>query len=149
MFLKKRNVGLFFIILSTILFPLNFAHAQTTTRNVTVRVNKPEIILRYWIVNTQFDKDKVKCQVYKPPDMVLWKKPKFGKIKIKRGVVVDHKLLRSDYRKYCKGKVIKATTLAYTGNKKGNDFFKVQVYYRQTRYEEHIFETILFNVNVR
>ena len=106
MFLKKRNVGLFFIILSTILFPLNFAHAQKSTRNVTVRVNKPEIILRYWIIDTIFDTKGVKCKVYKTPDMILWKKPKFGKVKIKKSVVIDHNFLRSDYKKYCKGKVI-------------------------------------------
>ena len=149
MFLKKRNIGLFFIILSAILFPLNFAYAQNSTRNVTVRVSKPEIILRYWIIDTSFDIKGVKCKVYKPPDMILWKKPKFGKVKIKKGVVVDNKLLRNDRRKNCKGKVIKSTTLEFTGNKKGKDSFKVEVLYPQGRYEEYSFETILFNVNVR
>lgn len=149
MSLKKRNIGLFFIILSAILFPLNFTYAKNTTRNVTVRVNKPEIILKYWIINTQFDRKKVKCQVYRPPDMFLVKKPKFGKVKFKIGVVIDNNELSDTNKKKCKGKIIKSTTVEFTANKKGKVSFKVQVLYRQGIYEEYIFGNVLFNVNVR
>jgi len=71
MFLKKRYFGLFVIFLSSILFSSSIAHSKNITRNITVRVNKPEIIWRHWVINTQFDKDKVKCLVYRPPDMIL------------------------------------------------------------------------------
>ena len=52
-------------------------------------------------------------------------------------------------KKMCKGKTVKGTEIEYTGNKKGKTSFKVEVLYRQGRYEEHIFGNVLFNVNVR
>ncbi len=149
MLLNIRNVVLFFILLSTILFPLNLASAQSFTRNVTVAVNKPEIILRYWIINTDFDNKGVKCNVYKPPDMVLTRKPKFGKVKFKKEVVIDNDKLRGTNKKYCKDKIIESTTVEFTGNRKGIVSFNIEVFYRQGRYEEYILDNILFNVNVR
>jgi hypothetical protein len=149
MILKNRNIVLFFILVSTILFPLNFAYAQSTTTNITVQVNKTEIIHRSWVINTIGDKKGVKCNVYKPPDMFLTKKPKFGKVKFKKGVVIDNNELRGDDKKYCKDKVIRATIAEFTSDKKGKTSFKIQVLYRQGRYEEHIFGNYLFNVNVR
>ena len=149
MFLKKRDIGLFFIILSTILFSSNLAYSQDSTRNINVKMNKPEIILRRFVILTQFDKDKVKCQVHKPPDMILRKKPKFGKVKFKKGVVLDHDILNNAEKKRCKGKIIKATTAEFTGDKKGKVSFKIEVLYREGKYEEYIFGNVLFNVNVR
>ncbi len=149
MCLKKRYLGLFVIFLSSILFSSTIAHSKNFTRNVTVRVNKPEIIWRHWVINTSFDKNKIKCMVYKPPDMILRKKPKFGKVKFKKGVVIDNDKLSEPDKKNCKGKVIRATTVEYTGDKKGKVSFKVEVLYRQGRYEEYIFGNVIFNVNVR
>jgi len=149
MFLNIKNIVLFVILLAMILFPLNLASAQSSIRNVTVFVNKPEIILRYWVINTDFDNKGVKCNVYKPPDMVLTKKPKFGKVKFKKGVVIDNDKLRGTNKKYCRDKIVKSTTVEFTGDRKGIVSFKIEVFYRQGRYEEYILDNILFNVNVR
>ena len=81
--------------------------------------------------------------------MILTKKPEFGKVIFKKGVVIDNNKLSDDNKKYCKDKIIKATTAEYISDKKGKTTFKIQVLYRQGRYEEHIFQNILFNVNVR
>lgn len=149
MLLIKRITALFVIVISTVIFLLNSVKAKDFTRNVTVQMNKPEVIFKYWIVNTQFDRDKVKCFVYKPPDMVLRTKPKFGKVRFKKGVVIDNNKLRGDEKKNCKGKIIKSTAVEFTGDKKGKTSFKVEVLYREGRYEEYVFGNILFNVNVR
>ena len=81
--------------------------------------------------------------------MILRKKPEFGKVKFKKGVVIDHAKMSEREKKMCKGKTVKGTEIEYTGNKKGKTSFKVEVLYRQGRYEEHIFGNVLFNVNVR
>ena len=149
MFLENRNLGLFFILFSAILFNSNHGYAKDITRNATVKVNKPEIIFKYWIINTDFDKDKIKCKVYKPPDMILRKNPEFGKVKFKKGVVIENNKLRDDDKKNCKDKIVKSTAVEFTGDRKGKTSFKVEVLYREGRYEEHIFGNILFNVNVK
>jgi hypothetical protein len=150
MLLEKRIISLIVILFSMIFLYTTTVYAKTPTRNVTVQMNKPEIIWRHWIVNTQFDKNKVKCMVYKPPDMRITRKPAFGKIKFKKGVVIDNDKLSGDNKKNCKGKVVKATAVEFTGDKKGKVSFKVEVFYRRGGgYEEYIFGTVLFNVNVR
>lgn len=149
MFLERRNISLLVILFTTIFFGINPVYSKNITKNATVQINKPAIIWKHWIINTQFDKGKVKCQVYKPPDMRIWKKPKFGKVTFKKGVVIDNNKLRDVEKTNCKGKVVKATAVEFTGDRKGKVSFKVEVFYRQGRYEEHIFSNILFNVNVR
>jgi len=149
MFLERRNISLVVILFTTIILIINPAYSKTFTRNVTVKMNKPEIIWKHWIINTRFDRGKAKCEVYKPPDMRIWKKPKFGKLTFKKNVVIDHAKMSDADKKNCKGKIVKATAVEFTGDKKGKISFKVEVYYRQGRYEEHIFGDVLFNVNVR
>ena len=63
--------------------------------------------------------------------------------------MIENAELSGDYKKYCKNKVIKATAVEFTGDKKGKVSFKVEVLYRQGRYEEYSFGNVLFNVNVR
>ncbi len=67
MFTKDRFIFLIIIILSTVFLDKNNLYANQLTRNVNVKTNKTEIIWRHWIVNTQFDRTKVKCIVYRPP----------------------------------------------------------------------------------
>ena len=81
--------------------------------------------------------------------MRIKKKPKFGKINFKKGVVLDHSKLSDTDKKNCKGKIIRSTAVEFTGDKKGKVSFKVEVYYRPGMYEEHFFTDINFNVNVR
>ena len=100
MVLNKRKIDLFLIFISAISISTNIAYSKDFTRNVTVKMNKPQIIWNHWIVNTRFDKGTVKCIVSKPPDMRMWKKLKFGKVKIKKGVVYDNNKLSGDIKKY-------------------------------------------------
>jgi hypothetical protein len=149
MFLDRKVINLILSLFSVIYFNINPAYAKTVTRNVTVQINKPEIIFKYYIIDVRFDLDRVKCQIYRPPDMRMWKKPKFGMVKFKKGVVIDNDKLRGDQKNNCKGKIIKSTAVEFTGEKKGKVSFEVEVFYRQGRYEEQIFDTLHFNVNVR
>ena len=149
MFLDRKIFRLFLILFSVLYFNTSPVYAKVITRNVTVKVNKPEILFKYYIIDVRFDLDRVKCQVYRPPDMRMWKKPKFGTVKFKKGVVIDNDKLRGNQKKNCKGKLIKSTAVEFTGEKKGKISFEVEVLYRQGRYEEQIFDTLHFNVNVR
>ncbi len=63
--------------------------------------------------------------------------------------MIDNSMLRGENRRNCKDKIIRATTIEYTGDRKGKVSFKVEVLYREGRYEEYIFGNVLFNVNVR
>ena len=107
MFLDKKIFLLFLMLFSVLYFNISPAYAKIITRNVTVQTNKPEIIFKYYIIDVRFDLDRVKCQVYRPPDMRMWKKPKFWMLKFKKGVVIDNNKLRGDQKENCKGKIIK------------------------------------------
>lgn len=122
----------------------NIAAAFQEKRNITVRVNKTEVVYRYVLLNARFRKEMEKCQAFRPPSIVVTRKPDFGSVKIKKGVKFD-----SPARSECKGKKVLGTIVEFTSAKRGKTSFKIDVLYRQAGYYDHKFGDVTFNVRVR
>ena len=139
---RMVTVGLISLFGLTILATSAAAFQQK--RNITVRVNKTEVVYQYALINARFEKEMEKCQAARPPTIVVTRKPKLGKVKVKNGVKFD-----SPKNSGCKGKKVLGSIVEFTSNSRGKTSFKIDVLYRQGGYYDHKFGDVTFNVTVR
>ena len=118
--------------------------AKQRTRNITVRVNKTEVVWTHFILNARFEKEMEKCQAYRPPTIVLRRKPKIGKVIIKNGVKFD-----SDKNSPCKGKKVLGSIVEFRSDKRGKTTFKIDILQRSGTHYDHKYGDVTINVTVR
>ena len=140
----RKTINILGILALCLLAQPDFVFAKQLTRNHTVKLNKPEVVYEFALLNARFEKEMEKCQQFWAPTIVLRRKPKIGKVKIRKGVKFD-----TPKNSVCKGKKILGTTVEYTGTKRGKDSFKVEVMFSKPRYYEEKFHDVTFNINVR
>ena len=122
-----------------------FAFAKQLTRSQTVRVNKPAIVYEFALLNARTDHKGEKChELWMAPSIIVRRKPKIGKVRIRKGVKIV-----SPKNSSCKGKRVLGTTVEYTGTKRGRDSFKVEVLFARPGYYDHKFGDVTINVTVR
>jgi len=120
------------------------AQMRQPVKNVTVRLDKPEIIHTHWIQSSPTAGADAACGAVRPPTLVVKRKPKLGKVKIRRGVMID-----AGANSPCKGRKVRGSTVEYTGTERGQDSFVIEILFRHPAYYDHKFGEIKFNVRVR
>jgi hypothetical protein len=124
--------------------PAALAQMRQPVKNVTVRLNKPEIIHTHWIQQAVTKNPDAACRAIRPPTLVVKRKPKLGTVKIRRGVMIE-----SGANSPCKGRKVRGSTLEYTGTQRGRDSFIIEILFRHPAYYDHKFGEMKFNVSVR
>lgn len=140
----KRFLPVSAIFLFALAMPAAQSQVRQPVKNATVRLNEPEIIHTHWIQNSITGNPDAACRAIRPPTLVLKRKPKIGKVKIRRGVMIE-----TSPRSPCKGKKVRGSTLEYTGTERGRDEFIIEVLFRHPAYYDHKFGEIKFRVRVR
>ena len=141
----RKTISMIGILAICLLAMPDFAFAKQLTRNHTVRMNKPEIIYEFALLNARFDTKREKCdELWAVPTIVVRKRPKIGKVRIKKRAKIA-----TPKNSPCKGKKILGTTVEYTGTKRGKDTFKVEVLFFKPGYYEQKYHDVTFNINVR
>lgn len=140
----RRILPVLAVVLAVSAMPAAQSQVRRPVKNVTVKLNEPQIIHTHWIQNSATSDPNAACRVIRPPTLVVKRKPKIGTVKIRKGVMIE-----SGPRSPCKGKKVRGTTVEYTGTKRGADQIIVEVLYRIPGYYDHKFGEIEFRVRVR